>query len=217
LHPSAPTPRQPGRAAPLGEGRRPPYFSYGVIGLSVAVYVASMLLFQGNHPFLLYGPWVREGEWWRALSSVFEHGGVLHLVLNMSVVWTLGRVYEREIGTLAFAEISLVTALGSAAAVLFWAFDQSTLGASGMIVGWVGAVLPVATRAHRRDLVTWLVQIAIISALPGVSWQGHLGGFLAGLPCGFALKAGRKTFHLAIPVLVAAMAALIYWAASRGI
>ncbi|HME92257.1 MAG TPA: rhomboid family intramembrane serine protease, partial [Myxococcaceae bacterium] len=131
-----------------------------------------------------------------------------HIFFNMSAVYTLGAALERGLGTWRFALVSLATCLGSAAFALFFSFRVPTVGASGMILGWAGAMLPISTRAGRQNLLIWLVQVAVISLLPGVSWQGHLGGFLFGLPCGIALRAGARWFNLFGP-LVAVMAAVI--------
>ncbi|HEY8205885.1 MAG TPA: rhomboid family intramembrane serine protease, partial [Myxococcaceae bacterium] len=48
----------------------------------------------------------------------------------------------------------------------------------------------------------WLLQVALIGfVFPRVSWQAHLGGFLFGLMCGYALKRGRDTFWALAPFL----------------
>ncbi|CAM3620904.1 rhomboid family intramembrane serine protease [Corallococcus sp. ZKHCc1 1396] len=159
-------------------------------------------------PLALFGPSVRAGEYWRLLGMVFEHGNALHLFFNMSVVFTMGQTLERGIGSLRFLALSLVTALGGSAFALFFNFNVQTVGASGMILGWGGAMLIIATQQGRKDLYFWLVQVAVISLLPGVSWAGHLGGFLFGLPCGMALRQGRKFYARAIPVLLFIAAAL---------
>src|SRR5206468_7711605 len=119
----------------------------------------------------------------------------------------LGFPLERAVGAGRMAIISWVTALGSSTFALLFSFDVPTVGASGMILGWAGALLPVATRETRRSLGTWLVQVAVLSLIPGVSWQGHLGGFLFGLPCGYALRLGRARFTALGPVLMAAATA----------
>ncbi len=157
-------------------------------------------------PGALHGPLVEKGQWRRVLWTTVEHGGLLHLLLNMSAVYTLGRALEASIGVGRFALVCVGTALGSSALALFVNFDAPTVGASGMILGWAGAMLPIATRAGRDSLITWLVQIAIISALPGISWAGHLGGFLAGLPMGFSLRQPER-FRYVAPVTIFVMAA----------
>lgn len=200
--------------------------SIGIIAVCVAVYLAETLggigesIVEGGRTLgtlqygALYGPKVAAGEWWRVLATVFEHGSLLHLAFNMSVVWTLGQVLERSIGSARFALVCVITALGASAMTLFFAFDHPTVGASGMILGWAGTMLPVSTKQGRRSLGIWLIQVVAISLLPGISWQGHLGGFLAGLPCGFALAGGPMRFRWASPVILFLMAVVTVIACS---
>jgi rhomboid protease GluP len=204
-HPPAPRP-------PTPRGR--PWLSWSVIGLSVAVYLLEVntgqpLWQQGS----LRGPELVGGQWWRLFTTVFVHGGPLHLFFNMSVVWTLGTVLERGVATWRLALISSITALGAGTFVLLFAFEHHTVGASGMILGWVGAMLPIATLHGRRQLGIWLLQVAIISLLPGVSWQGHLGGFLFGLPCGLLLRNRARYFAQGAPLLLALALACAFGAA----
>ncbi len=158
---------------------------------------------------VLFGPALAEGEWWRLAGWLVTHGGPLHLVFNMSAVWTLGRMLELSVGTWRFLLGSAVGALGSALFVLLFNFDARTVGLSGVILSWLGLALPVANVAARRQLALWLVQIAVVSLLPGVSWAGHLGGFLAGLPAGFALRKGRGVFVAVMPVLLFVFGVLV--------
>lgn len=173
----------------------------------------AIALAQGGNPLALYGPLVQQGEYWRMLSCVFEHGNLIHILFNMSVVWTLGFMLERAIGSWRFLGLSVVTALGASAFALFFDFDRPMVGASGMILGWAGAMLPIATEQGRRQLGTWLVQVVIISLLPGVSWAGHLGGFLFGLPCGAALRMGRSVYAKALPLILFITAVVALFAA----
>lgn len=161
-------------------------------------------LFPANAlpPLGLYGPAVQAGQYWRLVGVVLEHGGLLHLVFNMSVVVTLGFTLERALGSLRFLGLSVVAALGASTFSLLFDFNTPMVGASGMILGWAGAMLPIATREGRRELLIWLAQIAVLSLLPFVSWSGHLGGFLFGLPCGVALRLGRRVYARALPILL---------------
>ena len=162
----------------------------------------------------LYGPYVTAGQWWRVLGDVFVHGGILHIGFNMMVVISIGFVFERAIGSLRMLVISLVGALGASAFALHFNYTVPTIGASGMILAWVGAMLPIANRRFRANLWVWLVEIAVISLLPGVSWAAHLGGFLTGLPCGFALREGKR-FWLIAPFLLLGAVLLAYAAGSH--
>lgn len=215
----------PYRPPPPGrEVRRYTPVSFALVAISVVVFVLGLGSPQLQNLGVLSGPLVKGGDWWRGVTFLFTHGGGLHLFFNMSAVWTVGRVLEAGLGSVRFFLISAVGAAGSAAFILLFNFDTNTVGMSGMILSWLGALLPIASKPARRDLVTWLVQIAVISLLPGVSWSGHLGGFLFGLPAGLALRhdartgeAARgktKTFSTVMPFAAFAAAVLAYLAGS---
>lgn len=207
-----PPPREQPDFAPPGSPRRP-WVCGALIAASVAMFFLdgfflTTVVGPDGEPLgsiqglALFGPAVQQGQYWRLLGHVIEHGGALHLLFNMSVVWTLGITFERELGSWRFLQLSLLTALGSATFALLFNYHVPTVGASGMILGWAGAMLPIATKQGRRELGIWLVQVAVISLLPGVSWAGHLGGFLFGIPGGIALRFGGPVFARAAPLLL---------------
>jgi hypothetical protein len=74
-------------------------------------------------------------------------------------------------------------------------------------------MVPLSTRQGRKELGIWLVQMIVISLLPGVSWAGHLGGFLFGLPCGLALRLGKPVYTRALPLLLFIAAVVAMYAA----
>ena len=100
--------------------------------------------------------------------------------------------------------------------MLLFGYFQPTVGASGVLCGYLGAMLPIATRAGRRWLLTTVVQIAIISLLPFVSWQGHLGGFLFGLGAGALLRLPRGLFLPLALALLAGSGAFTAWSVDQG-
>ncbi|MDC0708776.1 rhomboid family intramembrane serine protease [Stigmatella sp. ncwal1] len=219
----APNPSQP--TAPEPPPRRWTPVCSAVLALSVVMFfLDGFLLRQGlipggewlersGKPLALFGPLIQQGQPWRVLTYAFEHGGPIHLLFNMSAAFTLGPSLERAIGSWRFLGLSLVTCVGSAAFALLFDFDQPTVGASGMILGWLGALLPIAPGYTRRQLGLWLLQIALISLIPGVSWAGHLGGVLFGLPCGLALKMGKAVYARALPLLLFIAAVVAVYAA----
>ncbi len=202
----------PAPAATLAPPLPIPWVCYAVLGGSVGVFGIDALLTQGQlkSALLLYGPAVVAGQWWRPFTTLFVHGNLIHLVFNMMAVWSLGRDVERSIGSFRFMIASLVGAMGSAFAVLVWNFDQPTVGASGMILAWAGALLPIVNQSARRQLGIWLAQVALISLLPMVSGAGHVGGFLFGLPCGWLMRRPRALFQTVAPILVFMAATLLY-------
>ncbi|GAC1531572.1 MAG: hypothetical protein NVS3B10_26960 [Polyangiales bacterium] len=88
-------------------------------------------------------------------------------------------------------------------------------GASGMILGWAGLIVPLLSRDNLARFGRFLLLNALISFLPGVSWQAHLGGFVAGLACGLLLRFQGKRFSTLAPVLVGVTTIVALWAAYR--
>jgi membrane associated rhomboid family serine protease len=170
------------------------------------------------------------GEWWRLLSSMFLHAGLIHLGLNAYVLWIFGTEIERQIGRLATLAVFLVTGVfaGATSFALATGFTIA-VGASGAIFGLVGAFIAynylrrhhVLAQARLRGAVTMLaINLIIGFSIPSIDWRAHLGGLVAGLVAGFAVDpsrpaALRRAFAVAglVALLVAAIALVAFRAA----
>jgi membrane associated rhomboid family serine protease len=160
-----------------------------------------------------------QGEWWRILTSGFMHFGLIHLALNMAVLYVVGQNVEREMGKLRFSAVYFLSLLGgSAAAFYFGTVCQQLAGASGAVFGLMGALL-VLWKRQRRDISTIVVVVGInlVSNLfTNASLLGHLGGFIIGGLLTLAMvRAPQKNRNLyqiaavvAATVLLAGMFAL---------
>src|SRR5215813_7575886 len=170
----------PTPAPPRAPRLPPPLFSWGYLGVCLLVFLPHAQSLNAPERFLLYGPAVAEGEWWRVLTSAVEHIGPLHILANGLSIWSFGPIVERQIGSWRMFTVSLVTALTAAAAALgfLWLFPSA--GASGVICGWLGLALLIFSGRARRVLLQWTFLIVMISLIPGVSWAAHLGGFVGG-------------------------------------
>jgi membrane associated rhomboid family serine protease len=156
-------------------------------------------------PFL-----ISQGEWWRLLSSMFLHAGIIHLLLNSWGLYLFGTVVERQIyGRVRFVAIYLVSGfIGSVAAyALHDANDCARLGtvgvgASGAIFGLVGAVGAYAFfrrgTAVGRAYLQWAVMIIVINliigqSIPGIDNVAHIGGAVGGAACAIVAEfLGRR-------------------------
>lgn len=162
-------------------------------------------------------PAVRDREWWRLVTHAFVHGSPMHVLFNMLALNALGIPLERRIGSARFLQLSLITCIGGGAFVMLFGRSESvTVGSSGMILGYAGALLVMLSREQAKQLVQMLILTAVISFIPGVSWQAHLGGFLFGVLCGLQLRREPDAFSTRAPVLVAFATALALWGAYRG-
>lgn len=146
------------------------------------------------------------GEWWRFLTSGFLHFGVIHLLLNMAVLYIVGNHMEPELGRLRFIGVYFLSLLGgSAAAFYFGTVCQQLAGASGAVFGLMAALL-VVWRRKRRDISTIVVVVVInlvSNFFTNASLLGHLGGFVIGGLLTLAMvKAPRETRHVYTTVAV---------------
>jgi membrane associated rhomboid family serine protease len=199
-----------------------PWVTAVIIGGSILVAASDLVLRHPDGAPTLAAQWgalvsdfVREKQWWRLVSYTFVHYGPVHLGMNMLAAYNLGVPLERRLGSARFAEITLVTCLGGAAAVVLFAPHTATAGASGVLFGWLGLLVPLIRREGLKQLGRVILLNAMISFIPGISWQCHLGGFLAGLVCGLVLRFDGKRFSIVAPALVGGTAFLALWAAYR--
>ncbi len=138
---------------------------------------------------------VADGQWWRMLTGAFLHYGLTHLAVNMFSLYVLGRDLEQYLGSVRYAAIYFLSALGGSVAVLFFAVPfGSVAGASGAIFGLLGAtaVALYQRKANLRSLVAILAINVVISFLPGISLAAHAGGFLVGAAAGAIVIYGKR-------------------------
>ncbi len=128
-------------------------------------------------------------QWWRLLSYAFVHAGLLHIGMNMYFLFSLGPLLETLWGSARFLWLYLVAALWGGCAVMIT--QRAAVGASGALCGLLTSmgVWVYLNRRHlppnlvsnwMRTVFTNIILIAVISTLPSVSWEGHLGGALGG-------------------------------------
>lgn len=143
---------------------------------------------------------VQDGQYWRLLSSMFLHGSVFHLVINMAALVSAGLIVERIYGHRLFGLIYFGSGLVGSSLSLYFA-SQSTVavGASGAIFG-VTAALFMAIYQHRKSLpksfskqmivsLSFFITYSIIQSLTkdGIDTAAHIGGLLTGAALGYLL------------------------------
>jgi rhomboid protease GluP len=142
------------------------------------------------------------GEWWRLASSCFVHIGGAHLLLNLFALAMIGPLAELLWGR---GRLLIIYALsGLAGSCLAMALHPVGLlaGASGAIwgvlmslVAWFLLFRPYLPTDVAADWIRRLTLVIVLNAgfsfLPGISWQGHLGGAVAGFVAAGLLNAAR--------------------------
>ncbi|MFJ5230228.1 rhomboid family intramembrane serine protease [Kitasatospora sp. NPDC088391] len=187
------------------------YTQYVADGLQAGRLVLwSRALPSGARGGLAAGP----DEWYRLVSAMFMHAGLLHLVMNMFSLWVLGPQLERVLGRLRYLGLYLVSGVaGNALAYLVTGADLQSVGASGAIYGLMGAtaVLFKVTRTPMQPVIALLVVnlVFTFSLSDVIDWRAHVGGLVAGLVTGAGLMyAPRAHRNLVQGLTVAGVLAL---------
>lgn len=149
---------------------------------------------------------VAHGQYWRLITAMFVHFGVLHIVLNMWVLWVLGRYLERVLGPARFTAVYLLCGLGGNVAVyLFSSVGSLAGGASTALFGLFGVMFVVNRKlglSNKGLLVLIMINLGLTFALPNISIFGHLGGLATGALAGFGLAYAPHSSRTAVQVLV---------------
>jgi len=137
-------------------------------------------------PFFL-----QDHQWWRLVTAMFLHGGLIHIGFNMMNLMQFGPALEELYGSGRYLFLYVVTgALGFVASALTGHFS---IGASGALLGLIGAMLAITTKrggSFMRDLRSRLITSVVILFMIGF-WGGlgidnsaHIGGFAVGFVMG---------------------------------
>jgi membrane associated rhomboid family serine protease len=149
-----------------------------------------------NGWFGLIPAMVMKGELWRMVTYVFPHGGVLHLVFNCFLIWTLGGMMEEGMGTARYARLLFWCSLAAAFLTVAVAPHSRipVIGASGAVFGMLGAfaalnpdavvrlyfLFPMSARALVILLAVVELAMSLSGSNPGIASTAHLGGLAAG-------------------------------------
>jgi len=165
-----------------------------LIAINVAVWLAE--LGTGSGPMslsgtvyekgALFGPLVAHGDWWRLVTAGFLHAGILHLGMNMLILWLIGSPLEEMLGRVRYVLLYFVSLLAGSAGALLQAPLVPTVGASGAIFGLFGALLVLeyfATGQIVGGQAFGLIVINLIFSFTfsNISWGGHIGGLVGGI------------------------------------
>ena len=203
---------------------RTPWVTFVIIGLNTLAFLYELVLPQARLEQLIFtmgmvparvtvfpaDPAITFGDAFLPLfSSMFLHGGWLHLIGNMWFLWIFGDNIEDRLGHLRYLVFYLLCGLGAGLAHTFFNLNSTvpSIGASGAIAGVLGGYLLLYPHARVLTLIPvfflYLVELpayivlalwfviqlfsgtaslgARDAAAGGVAWWAHIGGFLLGL------------------------------------
>ena len=168
-----------------------------LIAINVGVYLITAVQGHGlNAPggslfdkLILWGPFLKQGDWWRLISAAFLHASVIHIGFNMLALWWIGAPVENYLGRARYLGLYLVGGLAGSAGALVDSPTIPVVGASGAIFAVLGAMLILEWQATGRLGGTAMTLIVLNLGLNfvfngaggNISIGGHIGGLIGGI------------------------------------
>ncbi|HKV39551.1 MAG TPA: rhomboid family intramembrane serine protease [Blastocatellia bacterium] len=204
-------PDAPVRAAVHAE--RSNFVTMLLLGITVVIYVlmsvvdlssgtnSDSVLSGASVPVLLefgarFLPSMLHGEWWRFVTPIFIHIGLIHLGFNCYALYQIGPYVEEAYGSQKFIFIFVLTGvIGILASVVYSHDNGIGAGASGAVMGLAGLLAVYGHRAGgllgrslTRQMLFWVVvTFAMGFAIKGIDNAGHFGGLASGAALGYLL------------------------------
>lgn len=168
-----------------------PIITYILIGINIVVFILQKFFNFDNlfiNLFALYGPYVREGQLYRLVSSCFLHADIIHIFFNMYALYVLGSQVESFFGRFKFLCIYFFSTITASLLSILLNINGVSIGASGAIFGLLGALLYFGYyfRVYLGNtLVRQIVPIIVINLLFGfmvssIDNFAHIGGLVGG-------------------------------------
>lgn len=181
-----------------------PQVTYLLIGLNVLIFLVMTLAGGSTHIQILldfgamYRPFIAQGEYWRLITPLFLHIGVMHILFNMYALLILGGIAEQIYGPTRYFYLYLICGVGGTLASAEFSKAVSA-GASGAIFGLAGIALVVGYR-HRERISASFKKVVGQGIIPfvlfnlgyglfnkGIDNYAHVGGLLSGALLGLAV------------------------------
>lgn len=151
---------------------------------------------------------IRQGQFWRLITPIFIHFGLMHLAFNLTMTWQLGEILERRLGIAHYAVMVLILAISSNLAQYFYS-GPSFGGLSGVLYGLFGYFW-IASRYYPRFgyqinpravmiLMLWfaLGWFDFFGLLGNIKManMAHTGGLVAGMALAYfdSIRTGKKS------------------------
>jgi len=201
-----------------------PVITIALIAVNVLAFVAEMAIPDVQRQFALWPPAVADGQYYRLVTSAFLHYGPTHLLLNMWALYVVGPPLEMWLGRLRFGGLYALSGLGGSVLVyLLSPLNTATAGASGAVFGLFAATFVVAKRLTLD--VRWVVAVIVFNLVftfvvplvssQQISWQGHVGGLVAGAVVSaayvYAPRQRRDLIQAAATVAMLVLFGVLVW------
>jgi rhomboid protease GluP len=187
------------------------YVTYAIIAINVLVFILMALdgagIMDTNGLVHIkwgsnYTPLTLSGDWWRLITNIFIHFGIIHLLMNMYCLYMAGVYLEPMLGKIKYTVAYLCTGIAASIVSLWWHSEGvNSAGASGAIFGMYGLFLALLTtnlipKQMRQPLlqstVIFVVYNLAYGMKGGVDNSAHAGGLISGFIIGYIYVLGIK-------------------------
>jgi rhomboid protease GluP len=148
---------------------------------------------------------VLDGQWWRLITSMFIHAGLLHLFFNIYGLWLASTFLEPTAKRWKYLTIYMISGIVAGIASIVWSVSPG-VGASGAIFGLFGALLgSLATGYYERESRNAIfslfgpyvgINLAIGFFIPGIGNAAHIGGLITGFLLGLLFFWNRSVHEI---------------------
>ncbi len=145
-------------------------------------------------------PFILQGEWWRVITSMFLHGGIIHIITNLTALYCVGLflqpyAHATPYGGIKFISVYLLCGIISGITGIIWNPEATGVGASGAILGWFGLFITFAVKGKLKkqyyDIMSLIVALIVVIStivsgffIPQIDNPAHLGGLITGIIVG---------------------------------
>jgi membrane associated rhomboid family serine protease len=175
-----------------------------IIAVNVGIFIITLVRPEETIYFLGLTPVLLSQQPWTIISSIFVHGSVWHILFNMISLYFLGSFFIRAAGERNFLAVFFLGGLAGNILFALLANPFSTgIGASGAVFALGGALavmvprVPVFIFFIPIPVPLWIAIIIffLLSFLPSIAWQAHLGGLLLGIVAGLIFRRKRRVYY----------------------
>ena len=178
-----------------------PIITYALIIINVLVFILSVFndnilpMFAVNRELI-----VNFGQYYRLITGMFLHGGILHLLFNMYALYIIGMQLESFLGKAKYLIVYLLSGIGASMLSIFFS-NSFSVGASGAIFGLMGALLYFGYhyRVYLDSVVkSQIIPLIILNLILGFTISGvdnwaHVGGLVSGVLATMAVGVKYKS------------------------
>ena len=211
------------------------YLTYTIIGINVLVFILMVVNGAGiiDPNGLVHIKWgsnftalTLSGDWWRLVTNIFIHFGIIHLLMNMYCFYTIGIYLEPMLGKARYITGYLCTGVLASLASLWWHKEGvNSAGASGAIFGMYGIFLALLTsnlipesirKALLQSIGIFVVYNLVYGMKSGVDNAAHVGGLVSGFAIGYLYvydikkEKQEQKLHWILPVVIVISIATAY-------